>query len=153
MHHCNQTRRTASGYNVSYSLVLDKLSRIWGGCVCRSPDLLMQRPHFKSGRKLTSICTPFPRICHVSGGVVSLVFLFFFPLLFRAAPVAYGSSRLRGRIGADAVSLHHRYSGNGSEPHMRPTLQLSAMPDPSPTEQGRRWNAHPRRHYVGFLTH
>ena len=31
----------------------------------------------------------------------------FFPLLFRAVPVAYGSSQARGRIGAAAAGLHH----------------------------------------------
>ena len=31
----------------------------------------------------------------------------FSPLLFRAVPVAYGSSQARGRIGAAAAGLHH----------------------------------------------
>ena len=35
-------------------------------------------------------------------------FLSFFPfLLFRAAPVAYGGSQVRERIGAAAAGLHH----------------------------------------------
>ena len=34
-------------------------------------------------------------------------FVFVFVLLFRAAPVAYGSSQARGQIGAVAVGLHH----------------------------------------------
>ena len=35
-------------------------------------------------------------------------FSFFFPLfLFRAAPVAYGSSQASGRIGAAAAGLQH----------------------------------------------
>ena len=40
---------------------------------------------------------------------------FFFFLLFRAAPVAYGSSQARGWIGAAAGSLCHSHSNVGSE--------------------------------------
>ena len=58
----------------------------------------------------------------------------FFPPLFGAAPAAYGGSQARGPIGAAAASPHH--SNAGSEPHLRPTPQLMAMPDPQPTEQG-----------------
>ena len=53
-------------------------------------------------------------------------FLFFF---FKAAPVAYGSSQARAQIGAAAASLCHSHSNVGSEPHLQPTLQLSAMLD------------------------
>ena len=42
--------------------------------------------------------------------------IFFFFFLFRAAPEAYGGSQARGPI--------------GSEPHLRPTPQLMAWPDP-----------------------
>ena len=38
------------------------------------------------------------------GGVVGWLGFF---LLFRAAPVAYGSSQAKSRIGAAAASLHH----------------------------------------------
>ena len=42
------------------------------------------------------------------------LFLFlFFPLLFRAAPAAYGSSQARNQIGAAAASLHHSHSNAG----------------------------------------
>ena len=51
-------------------------------------------------------------------------------LLFRAAPVAYGSFQARGQIGASAAGLHHRHSNAGSEPCLRPTPQLTAMLDP-----------------------
>ena len=45
-------------------------------------------------------------------------FFFFFPfLLFRAAPMAYGSSQARGRIGAIAAGLHHSHSNTGSLTH------------------------------------
>ena len=55
--------------------------------------------------------------------------LFLF-LLFSATPVAYGSSQTRGRIDVTAARLHHSHSNERSEPHLWPTLQLMAMPDP-----------------------
>ena len=63
---------------------------------------------------------------------------FFFFLLFRSAPTAYGGSQARGPIGATAAGLRHRqsHSNAGSEPRLRPTPQLTAMPDPQPTEPG-----------------
>ena len=36
-------------------------------------------------------------------------------LLFRATPVAYGSSQARGPTGAAAAGLHHSHSNMGSE--------------------------------------
>ena len=51
--------------------------------------------------------------------------------------------RLRGRIRATAAGLHHSQSNEGSELRLRPTLQLMAMPDPGPTEQGQGSNMHP----------
>ena len=39
----------------------------------------------------------------------------------RAAPVAYGDSQARGRIGATAAGLRHSHSNTGSEPRLRPT--------------------------------
>ena len=52
----------------------------------------------------------------------------FYFCLFRATPMAYGNSQARGQIG-DAVA------GNaGSEKHLQPTPQLTATPDPQPTE-------------------
>ena len=44
--------------------------------------------------------------------------------LFRAAPMAYGSSQARGQIRAVAAGLRHSHSNTGSEP------QLMATPDP-----------------------
>ena len=58
---------------------------------------------------------------------LSLIYLFIFWLV-RAAPVAYGNSQARGLIGAAAAGLCH--SNAGSKPHLQPTLQLMAMPDP-----------------------
>ena len=48
----------------------------------------------------------------------------------KAAPMAYGGSQARGRIGAVATSLCHSHSHTGSEPHLPPTPQLTATPDP-----------------------
>ena len=63
---------------------------------------------------------------------VSSIFLFFFPFfgLFWAAPAAHGGSQARVRIGAIAAGLHHTHSNIGSEPHLRPTPQLTATLDP-----------------------
>ena len=54
--------------------------------------------------------------------------LFFFGLfaISRAAPVAYGGSQARGRIGAVATGLPH--SNTGSEPCLQPTPQLKQRP-------------------------
>ena len=57
-----------------------------------------------------------------------LLLLFLSFCLFRAAPVAY--SQARGRIGAVAAGLRHSHSNVGSEPHLGPTRQVTAMPDP-----------------------
>ena len=56
--------------------------------------------------------------------------IFFFFLLFRAPPVAYGSSQARGRTGAAAAGLHYSHSDVESEPHLQPTPQLTATLDP-----------------------
>ena len=46
---------------------------------------------------------------------------------FRAAPIAYGGSQARGLIGAVVAGLCHSH---GSELHLQPKPQLTAMPDP-----------------------
>ena len=55
---------------------------------------------------------------------------FFFFGLFKVAPMAYGGSQARGRIGALATGPCQSHSHARSELHLRPTLQLTAMPDP-----------------------
>ena len=57
-------------------------------------------------------------------------FVLFCFCLFRAVPEAYGGSQARGLIRAVAVGLHHSHSKARSEPHLRPTPQLMATPDP-----------------------
>ena len=53
----------------------------------------------------------------------------FLPFLW-PLPAAYGGSEARGLIGAVAAGLHQSHSTAGSEPRIRPTAQLMAMPDP-----------------------
>ena len=57
-------------------------------------------------------------------------FLFWFFFFFRATPVACGSSQAWGQIGAIAASLHHSHRNARSQPHLQPTPQLTATPDP-----------------------
>ena len=49
---------------------------------------------------------------------------------FRAVPEAYESFQGRGQIGDTAATLHHSHSNASSKPHLQPTPQLKAMPDP-----------------------
>ena len=63
--------------------------------------------------------------------LLSLHFLFVFCWvgffgLFRAEPVAPGSSQARGQIGAAAASLHHSHSSARSELCLQPTPQLTS---------------------------
>ena len=59
------------------------------------------------------------------------IFLLMCVCLFRAPPVAYGGSQDRGRIGA-AVSAYttNTATQDPTQPCLRPTPQLMAMPDP-----------------------
>ena len=57
-------------------------------------------------------------------------FSFFVFCLFRAALVGYGGSQTRDPIGAVAAGPRHSHSHARSEPHLRPTPQLSATLDP-----------------------
>ena len=61
---------------------------------------------------------------------LSFVCLFIYLLLFRATPVAYGSSQARGLIGAATSGLHRSHSNTRSEPSLQPTPQLVAIVDP-----------------------
>ena len=61
--------------------------------------------------------------------VINPLFFFFF-LLFRAAPTAYGGSQARGPIEAVAAGLRHSHSNAGSKPYLQPTPQVKATPDP-----------------------
>ena len=48
--------------------------------------------------------------------------------------MAYEGSQARGPIGAVEAGLHHSHSNARSEPRLRPTPELTATPDPYPTE-------------------
>ena len=50
--------------------------------------------------------------------------------LFRAALAAYGASQARGRIRAAAADLHHSHSNARPKPHLQPTPQPPATPNP-----------------------
>ena len=50
--------------------------------------------------------------------------------LFGVAPAEYGGSQARGLIGAVADGLNQSHSNGGSKPHLQPTPQLMATPDP-----------------------
>ena len=58
------------------------------------------------------------------------LFIYLFFGLFRAVSEAYESSKGRGQNGAVAAGYSHIHSNARSEPHVQPTLQLMAMPDP-----------------------
>ena len=58
-----------------------------------------------------------------------ILFYFFFGL-FRAAPMACGSSKGSGGIRAVVASLRHSHSNAGPEPHLQPTAQLTVALDP-----------------------
>ena len=60
---------------------------------------------------------------------VVIVVLSFF-VFSRATPKTYGGSQARDLIGATAASLRHSHSNVGSKPHLQPTPQLKAKPDP-----------------------
>ena len=53
-----------------------------------------------------------------------------------------------------ATSLHHNHSNARSEPRLLPTPQLTAAPDPQPTERGLGSNLHPHGYQSdSFLLH
>ena len=57
--------------------------------------------------------------------------------------MAYEGSQARDLIEATAAGLHHSHNNAKSEPRLRPTPQLMAMPDPQPTERGQGLNPQP----------
>ena len=72
-----------------------------------------------------------------------ILFIYLFVSFPRAAPAAYGGSQARGLIRAVAAGLCQSHSNAGSEQHLQPTPQLTAMPDPQPTERGQGLNLQP----------
>ena len=88
---------------------------------------------------LTSCAGPGSNLSCCSG-ILFFPFIFFF---LRVTPVAYGSSQARSQIRTATASLHHSHSNTRSKPCLQPTLQLTATPDPEPTEQGQGFNLPP----------
>ena len=114
-----------------------------GPCVPWSPQVL-QPPSLEPAVLWLRLGALVCRVLLPDG--VFFVFLFFLFCLFvfsRAAPVAYGGFQARGPIGAIAAGLYHSHSNIRSEPHLQPTPQLMATPDPQPTEQGQGSNLQP----------
>ena len=66
--------------------------------------------------------------------------------------MAYGGFQAKGLIGAVATSLHQSHSNVGSESRLQPTSQLTATPDPQPTEQGQGSNPQPHGSHSDSLT-
>ena len=83
--------------------------------------------------------------------IVGYYFFIFLFLLFRAAPMAYGSSQARGQIEATAACLHHSHSNSGSEQCLQLTPQLMAMLDSQPTERGQGLNWHPHGYQLDLF--
>ena len=60
---------------------------------------------------------------------ISLLFFCLFAFS-RAAPVAYGGSQARSRIGTVVAGLRQSHSNAGSDQCLQPTPQLISTPDP-----------------------
>ena len=80
-------------------------------------------PGLSQETEYSSLCYTVVRHCH------SFFFFFVFDS-FRAEPVAYGGSQVRGLIGAVAYGLCHSHSNARSKLHLWPTPQLMATLDP-----------------------
>ena len=50
--------------------------------------------------------------------LIGLLDLLLFVFFFRATPMAYGGSQVRGPIGATAAGQHHSHSNARSEPRL-----------------------------------
>ena len=68
--------------------------------------------------------------CEFSFHVFLFLSFFFFFWLFRAAPMAYGSSQARCQIRFAAAGPCHSHNNTRSKPYLPPTPQLMAMLDP-----------------------
>ena len=127
-------------FNIHYSLcdrhcytlvTVKKALRLiqWDEIIC--PHLNRDHPvfHYSSQLILLTLWKPLEEK-HISHFSLELsfkkIFFLFLFLLFRAVPVAYGSSQARGRFGAAAASLHHSHNNVRSEPHLWPIPWLTA---------------------------
>ena len=114
------------------------LCGFWNGLCCPGPPPLLVQVLF-----LHSCLSSASDMSQSHGPPSKSVFFFFFFCLFRAAPMAHGGSQTRGRIRATVAGLHHSHSKARSQLSLQPTPRLTAMLDPSPTEQGQGSNLRP----------
>ena len=99
-------------------------------CLCGYRLHILERKSFVNKHSIkiyflsisSKLLTVNQKVCILSG--IYLIFIFIF--IFRATPVAHGSSQVRGRIRATAAGLHHSHSNVGSEPCLQSTPQLTA---------------------------
>ena len=89
---------------------------------------------FLQTKKTSKTCVLFCQITRTTEEFLSFFFAYFqktkinnfFLFLFRAAPVAYGSSQARGQTGARAVAAGLCHSHARSKPHLPTTPQFTA---------------------------
>ena len=122
-------------YMMAYSI----LALIGGGCcfILSFPPLTSSHCYFKTiifppSKSPDPITTHLLLLSTINHQPLSaFIFIYLFTFVFsRVAPAAYGCSQGRGLTGVVASSLHLSHSNTGSEPRLRPTPQLTAMPDP-----------------------
>ena len=75
----------------------------------------------------TLLYQPYSKSSKAVKSGVWLPFNFFYFCLFRATPLAYGSSQARGQIRAAAAGLHHSHSNTASLTHwLRPGIKSTS---------------------------
>ena len=62
--------------------------------------------------------------------IIIIIIIIINIFLLRATLAAYGIYQARGQIRATDANLCHSHSNTGSELHLWPIPQLTAMPDP-----------------------
>ena len=84
-----------------------------------------------------SVCILFSYFCPLFLIFFKFIFCLFGFFFFRAAPVTRGGSQAKGQIRAVGAGLHHSHSNGASEPHLQPTLQLTAHRILNPLSEAR----------------
>ena len=104
---------------------------ILGGIMGIISDKSLYSWEFKFYKLCQTWChQPFSKQHQLAAGSSNLNGFFFFFCLFRAVTVTYGGSKARGVIRAVATGLRQSHNNVRSEPHLQPTPQLTATPDP-----------------------
>ena len=132
---CKKWRGQRAIMNCAVRMQLTK-SRLWGTLQVKQPVLPQMNCKGKEGdiegnwieRGLKDLSSFF-FLQALQGGHDAYSPFVLFCFVFRATPAAHGGSQARGWIKATAAGLHHSHSNEGSEPSLRPTPQLTAMPD------------------------